>query len=151
MTEFEFFIACLPEWDGRDRVSELETRVKTKITFYEEKKHETGYIINFARLLKECCSDNRNRIIFLTLAGKQGIGKSTFARWLFPFSYSFTEKNRSGLGANDVVVIEEEEYSTDTYSPYINDIVCEIFAIDYSYTNIDIKQLYAQVLTEQKK
>lgn len=34
LTDFEFFIATLPDWDGKDRVTELERLVKMQLVVY---------------------------------------------------------------------------------------------------------------------
>lgn len=149
MTQFEYFRRSLPEWDGKNRVAELESKIKATITFHKTCKALEH--INIMRMLKECCGDNSNRVLFLTFSGKQGIGKSIFARWLFPFSYLFAKsalpyQDWTGMIANEVIIVEKEELPKNMFSPYINDIVCEITEIDYSYINIDIKQLYAQIV-----
>ena len=84
--------------------------------------------------------------------GKQGIGKSTFARWLYPFEQEemiqiWKEVEIVSLPNNSLILeTTEEKPLTFERTSY-----CHLCEIDYSYTSIDIKQLYAQVLAEQKK
>lgn len=78
MTDFEFFIATLPDWDGEDRVTELEKLVKMQLVTYAGGGVGTSPV---KRLIIEVIRKNTN----IMFCGKQGIGKSTFARWLYPF------------------------------------------------------------------
>ena len=154
LTDFEFFIATLPDWDGKDRVTELQNLVNAAITVYDKGK-EVRFTNRVRVLIEECFKDNYNRVCNLMFCGKQGMGKSTFARWLFPF---YKQETRSpyneywtGMVANECLIMESEERPSCVSSPYTEDILCELKVIDYSYTGIDIKQLYAQVLAERKK
>lgn len=152
MTEFEFFIACLPEWDGKDRVTELEKLVKAETKIFIGRKNEC-YCRDYSdkwvrRVLKEVLRGVTD-IFFI---GEQGIGKSTLISHLFPFESimcqnSFSEEK---LIANCVSVHEVEELP-NLPTEYAGTLFCNIGDIDYSYTDIDIKQLYAQVFEEERR
>lgn len=145
LTDFEFFIATLPDWDGKDRVTELERLVKMQLVVYAGGGVGTSPV---KRLIIEVIRKNTN----IMFCGKQGIGKSTFARWLYPFEQEdmkqiWKEVEIVSLPNNSLIMETTEEKP-----PLLNKTsYCYITAIDYSYTEIDIKQLYAQVLAEQKK
>lgn len=49
------------------------------------------------------------------------------------------------------VLIHETEFMPTLSVGYSGSLVCYIRDIDYSYTDIDIKQLYAQVFEEAKE
>lgn len=150
LTDFEFFIATLPDWDGKDRVSELEKLVKigTKI-FYADigycREYPRVWVRRIIRRIVEGVTD----IFFV---GEQGIGKSTLISYLFPFEHEIYPdlKTEARLIAN-CVSVHEVEYMPNLPTEYSGCLICYIGDIDYSYTNIDIKQLYAQVLAKQKK
>lgn len=149
MTQFEEFITALPEWDGKNRVAELEARIKATITFSSENKEVEH--IDIVRLIKECCCrDNSDRICTLTFYGVPGVNKRAFVRWLLPFSrlYKKTQfhNNRTGLIANDISIFEIKKLPRYVPTRWTNDIYLEIIELDCSYTDIDIKQLYAQIL-----
>lgn len=150
LTDFEFFIATLPDWDGKDRVSELEKLVKieTKI-FYVDKGYCRDYPYVWLRRIIIRTFQGVTDIFFV---GKQGIGKSTLISYLFPFEHEIYPdlKTEARLTAN-CVSVHEVEYMPNLPAKYSGSLICYIGDIDYSYMNIDIKQLYAQVLAEQKK
>lgn len=145
LTDFEFFIATLPDWDGKDRVTELERLVKMQLVVYAGGGVGTSPV---KRLIIEVIRKNTN----IMFCGKQGIGKSTFARWLYPFEQEemiqiWKEVEIVSLPNNSLILeTTEEEPLTFERTSY-----CHLCEIDYSYTNIDIKQLYAQVLAKQKE
>lgn len=145
LTDFEFFIATLPDWDGKDRVAELEKLVKMQLVVYAGGGVGTSPV---RKLIIEVIRKNTN----IMFCGKQGIGKSTFARWLYPFEQEemkqiWKEVEIVSLPNNSLILetTEEEPLSFGRTS------YCHIRDIDYSYTNIDIKQLYAQVLALEEK
>lgn len=145
LTDFEFFIATLPDWDCKDRVSELERLVKMQLVVYTGGGVGTSPV---RKLIIEVIRKNTN----IMFCGKQGIGKSTFARWLYPFEQEemiqrWKEVEMVSLPNNSLLMeTTEEEPLTFGRTSY-----CHLGEIDYSYTNIDIKQLYAQVLAEEKE
>lgn len=145
MTDFEFFIATLPDWDGKDRVTELEKLVKMQLVAYAGGGVGTSPV---KRLIIEVVRKNTN----IMFCGKQGIGKSTFAKWLYPFEQKemiqrWKEVEIVSL-PNNSLILETTEKNPPTFG---RTSYCHLKAIDYSYTNIDIKQLYAQVLAEEKE
>lgn len=150
LTDFEFFIATLPDWDGKDRVSELQRFVKAGFAICIDRNYV--YISNWVEgsIIHTCV---RGKDIIIN--GDQGIGKSTLTRFLFPFEKTEVPPQCKGdIGIttieNGASFIETEDVSMLPASKYGLSIL-NIESIDYSYTNIDIKQLYAQVFTEQKK
>lgn len=150
LTDFEFFIATLPDWDGKDRVSELEKLVKAGFAICIDRNYV--YISNWVEesIIHTCV---RGKDIIIN--GDQGIGKSTLTRFLFPFEKTEVPPQCKGdIGIttieNGASFIETEDVSMLPASKYGLSIL-NIESIDYSYTNIDIKQLYAQVLAEQNK
>ena len=149
LTDLEFFIATLPDWDGKDRVSELEELVKAGLTIYIDRN---VYISNWVEVsIIHTCVRGKDIII----NGDQGIGKSTLTRFLFPFEKTEVPpqcKGDIGIATieNGASFIETEDVSMLPASKYGLPIL-NIESIDYSYTGIDIEQLYAQVLAEQKK
>lgn len=150
LTDFEFFIATLPEWDNKDRVSELEKLVKieTKI-FYSDIGYCREYPRVWVRRIIRRILQGTTDIFFV---GEQGIGKSTLISYLCPFKHEMypdlkTEARLTGKG----VVVHETELMPNLSVWYSGCLVCYIRDIDYSYTNIDIKQLYAQVFEEEKE
>ena len=150
MTQFEEFITTLPEWDGKDRVRELEKLVKieTKI-FYSDIGYCREYPRVWVRRIIRRILQGTTDIFFV---GEQGIGKSTLISYLFPYEYEMypdlkTEARLTGNG----VVIHETEFMPTLSVGYSRSLVCYIRDIDYSYTDIDIKQLYAQVFALEEK
>lgn len=150
MTQFEEFITTLPEWDGKDRVRELEKLVKieTKI-FYSDIGYCREYPRVWVRRIIRRILQGTTDIFFV---GEQGIGKSTLISYLFPYEYEMypdlkTEARLTGNG----VVIHEAEFMPTLSVGYSRSLVCYIRDIDYSYTDIDIKQLYAQVFALEEK
>ena len=145
MTDFEFFIATLPDWDGKDRVTELERLVKMQLVVYTGGGVGTSPV---RKLIIEVIRKNTN----IMFCGKQGIGKSTFARWLYPFEQEemkqiWKEVEMVSLPNNSLILeTTEEKPLTFERTSY-----CHLCEIDYSYTSIDIKQLYAQVFYGTKE
>lgn len=150
LTDFEFFIATLPDWDGKDRVAELEKLVKAGLAICIDRNYV--YISNWVEVsIIHTCVRNKDIII----NGDQGIGKSTLTRFLFPFEKTEVPPQCKGdIGIttieNGASFIETEDVSMLPASKYGLPIL-NIESIDYSYTNIDIKQLYAQVFAEAKE
>lgn len=150
MTRFKEFITTLPEWDGKDRVSELEKLVKieTKI-FYSD----IGYCREYPRVwVRKTIRRILQGTTDIFFVGEQGIGKSTLISYLCPFKHEMYPafKAEARLIGNGVVVYETEFMPTLSVG-YSRSLVCYIRDIDYSYTDIDIKQLYAQVFEEAKE
>lgn len=145
MTKFEEFIQTLPEWDGKDRVAEFSKCVEMRLAVYSGGGAGTSCI---SKLIIEVCKKNTDIVFY----GEQGIGKSTLIRWLYPFEQkeitSPFHRTEASQIANGSIIIEttHEPKSIREKTSY-----CFIDRIDYSYTNIDIKQLYAQVYTEAKE
>ena len=150
MTQFEEFITTLPDWDGKDRVRELEKLVKieTKI-FYADRGYRQDYPLVWLRRIIIRTLQGSTDIFFV---GEQGIGKSTLISYLFPYEHEMYPdlKTEARLIAN-CVSVHEVEFMPNLPVRYSGSLICYIRNIDYSYTDIDIKQLYAQVLAEQKK
>lgn len=148
LTDFEFFIATLPEWDGKDRVSELGKLVKieTKI-FYSDIGYCREYPRVWVRRIIRRILQGTTDIFFV---GEQGIGKSTLISYLFPYKHEMYPETEARLIGNGVV-IHETEFMPTLPVGYSGSLVCYIRDIDYSYTDIDIKQLYAQVFEEAKE
>lgn len=150
LTDFEFFIATLPEWDGKDRVTELEKLVKAGLAICIDRNYV--YISNWVKgLIIHTCVRGKDIII----NGDQGIGKSTLTRFLFPFEKTEVPPQCKGdIGIttieNGASFIETEDVSMLPTSKYGLSIL-NIKSIDYSYIQIDIKQLYAQVFAEAKE
>lgn len=145
LTDFEFFIATLPDWDGKDRVTELERLVKMQLVVYAGGGVGTSPV---KRLIIEVIRKNTN----IMFCGKQGIGKSTFARWLYPFEQEemiqrWKDVEIVSLPNNSLIM----ETTLDEPLYFGRTSYCYLGEIDYTYTGIDIKQLYTQVLAEQKE
>lgn len=142
---FTQFMNSLPKWDGKDRVLEFENFVSMSLIVYSGGGCGTSCI---SKLIIEACKKNTD-IVF---CGIQGIGKSTLLRWLYPFEqteitspYHRTEAKEIPNGS---ILIEttHELKNVRKKTSY-----CYFRQIDLSYTQIDIKQLYAQVLAEAKE
>lgn len=150
MTQFEEFITTLPEWDGKDRVSELEKLVKieTKI-FYAD----IGYCREYPRVwVRRIIRRVLHGVTDIFFVGEQGIGKSTLISYLFPVEYEiYPDSKTEARVIGKSVIVHEVEYVPNLSVWYSGSLICYIRDIDYSYTDIDIKQLYAQVLAEQKE
>lgn len=145
MTDFTEFIYSLPQWDGKDRVSELQrlVSIKTGIYIFKDYHFILGDWVTMS-ILKVC--DGGEGLIF---QGTQGIGKSTLIRWLFPFRQEVSSREGVEIAttASGTKLIETEDVSilpVDT----IGLPILYLEYIDYSYTSIDVKQLYAQVLAK---
>ena len=67
LTDFEFFIATLPDWDGKDRVSELEKLVEVKTGIYMHKDYHF-FVGRWVSLSIIKARDGDSGLIFL---GKQ--------------------------------------------------------------------------------
>ncbi len=149
LTDFEFFIATLPDWDGKDRVSELEKLVEVKTGIYMHKDYHF-FVGRWVSLSIIKARDGDSGLIFL---GKQGIGKSTLIRWLFPFRQEVALCEGGEIAtANGTKIIEIETGAVSLSALTVLGLpILSIDHIDYSYTSIDIKQLYAQVLAEAKE
>lgn len=153
LTEFEFFIAYLPDWDGKDRVTELEKLVKAETKILDENK---GYRYRdySDKWVRRVIREIRQGVTDIFFIGEQGCGKSTLIRYLLPFEclpYPEITNAETILTANCVSVHEAEQVPNRLPDDYSGSLICYIRDIDYSYIDIDIKQLYAQVLAEQKK
>lgn len=142
---FIHFMRYLPKWDGKDRVEEFKKLVPMYLVVYSGGGCGTSCI---SKLIIEVCKKNTD-IVF---CGTQGVGKSTLIRWLYPFEqteipspYHRTEARRTPNGS---ILIEttHEPKNVRKKTSY-----CYLEQIDLSYTQIDIKQLYAQVLAEEKE
>ena len=144
MTQFEEFITTLPEWDSKDRVTELEKLVKAEIKIFYTKIGFTQYPYAWPRILIKKILQGVTDIFFV---GEQGVGKSTLISYLFPFKHEMYPafKAEARLIGNGVVVYETEFMPTLSVG-HSESLICYIGDIDYSYTEIDVKQLYAQVL-----
>lgn len=145
MTQFETFMNSLPEWDGKDRIAEFSKCIEMRLVVYSGGGSGTSCI---SKLIMEVCKKNTD-ILF---CGKQGIGKSTLLRWLYPFEQkeitSPFHRTEAKQIANGSIIIETMH---ETRSIRKKTSYCYIDKIDYSYTKIDIRQLYAQVLAEAKE
>lgn len=149
MTQFEEFITTLPEWDSKDRIAELTRRIKINLSLYDmddETVQRSTVMVNFLKALFHR--------IDTVIVGKQGIGKSTFIRWIYPFiDGERLPQDREDVTlyiiANKVLILECNEFIPLKVSGKV--LICEIIDIDYSYIDIDIKQLYAQVFAEAKE
>lgn len=149
MTQFEEFISILPEWDGRDRVTELEKLVKIETKIFYTKIGFTQYPYAWLRVAIKKILQGVTDIFFV---GEQGIGKSTLISYLFPFEYEIYPdlRTEARLIAN-CVSVHEVEFMPNLPAEYSESLICYIRDIDYSYIDIDIKQLYAQVFAEGKE
>ena len=151
LTDFEFFIATLPDWDGKDRVKELEELVQADTVVFD--KSEGGYYGNYSsKWVRRVISQVFRGGTDIIFSGKQGIGKSNLIRYLFPFEFTVMPNSptEERLIANHVGIHEVEKLS-NVPTEYSGGLICFLGNIDLSYTQIDIEQLYAQVLAEQKK
>lgn len=139
------FMNSLPEWDGKDRVVEFENFVSMSLIVYSGGGCGTSCI---SKLIIEVCKKNTD-IVF---CGIQGMGKSTLLRWLYPFEqteitspYHRTEAREIPNGSILIETTHELKNIRKKTS------YCYFRQIDLAYTQIDIKQLYAQVLAEAKE
>lgn len=149
MTQFKEFITTLPEWDGKDRIAELTRRIKINLSLYDMNDETVQRSTVMVNLLKALFHR-----IDTVIVGKQGIGKSTFIRWIYPFiDGERLPQDREDVTlyiiANKVLILECNEFIPLKVSGKV--LICEIIDIDYSYIDIDIKQLYAQVFAEAKE
>lgn len=150
MTQFEEFITTLPEWDGKDRVTELEKLVKieTKI-FYADIGYCREYPRVWVRRIIRRILQGTTDIFFV---GEQGIGKSILISYLCPFKHEmYPDLKTEARLIGKSVVVHETELMPNLSVWYSGCLVCYIRDIDYSYIDIDIKQLYAQVFAEAKE
>lgn len=150
MTQFKEFITALPEWDSIDRVAELTRRIKINLSLYDKDDETLQHSTLIVNLLKALFHR-----IDTVIVGKQGIGKSTFIRWIYPFideerPPQDREDGTLYIIANKVLILECKELFPLRVEDCDKVLVCEIININYSYTNIDVKQLYAQVFAEEK-
>jgi predicted P-loop ATPase len=113
----EDFVKNLPIWDGIDRIKQIANCFVIKdnyIGFLFERKLE--YFM--AKAIKRWSKSEHG--ICLTLAGGQGIGKSTFFSWLCPLSDYFIAKEVNPDSKDDrllrcqVMIQEIEELSSTT-------------------------------------
>ncbi len=156
MTEFKFFIACLPEWDGKDRVTELEKLVKAETKILDENDENKGYRYRdySDKWVRRVIREILRGVTDIFFIGEQGIGKSTLIRYLLPFEclpYQSITNAETILSANCISVHEAERFPNQLPDDYSGSLICYLSEIDYSYTNIDIKQLYAQVFALEEK
>lgn len=153
MTDFEFFIACLPEWDGKDRVTELEKLVKAETKILDENNGHR-YRDYSDKWVRRVIREILRGVTDIFFIGEQGCGKSTLIRYLLPFEYVPYQGMTNAetiLTANCISVHEGEWVPNQLPDDYSGSLICHIRDIDYFYTNIDIKQLYAQVFEEAKE
>lgn len=146
MTQFEEFKQNLPEWDGNDRVAELMRFViaDTELVTFKHKQLDCTTV--WPRfLVKYCIDEGRANIV---IQGEQGIGKSTFVRWLCPFienkepQMTFMQIGNSLLFETQSEILPEikpDNCGTDIF-------ICHIKFLQFKYTQIDLEQLYAQIL-----
>lgn len=85
------YLSHLPEWDGRDRVSELALRVSSEAIW------KLGFHIWLRSLTSQwmgCSLPTANALVPLLVSREQGLRKSTFVRLLMPpeLSAYFTDK-----------------------------------------------------------
>ena len=156
MTDFEFFIATLPEWDGKDRVTELEKLVKAETKILDENDENKGYRYRdySDKWVRRVIREILRGVTDIFFIGEQGCGKSTLIRYLLPFEYVPYQGMTNAetiLTANCISVHEGEWVPNQLPDDYSGSLICYIRDIDYSYTDIDIKQLYAQVFEEAKE
>lgn len=152
MTEFEEFISTLPKWDDKDRVTELEKLVKAETKILNE-KHGYRYRDYSNEWVRRVIREILRGITDIFFIGEQGLGKSTLIRYLLPFEcvpYQGITNVETILTANCLGVHEAERVPNQLPDDYSGTLICHIKDIDYSYTDIDLKQLYAQVLAEKK-
>lgn len=153
MTQIEEFMATLPEWDGKDRVTELEKLVKAETKILDENNGHR-YRDYSDKWVRRVIREILRGVTDIFFIGEQGCGKSTLIRYLLPFEYVPYQGMTNAetiLTANCISVHEGEWVPNQLPDDYSGSLICHIRDIDYSYTNIDIKQLYAQVFTLEKK
>lgn len=152
MTQFEKFTTTLPKWDGKDRVTELEKLVKAETKILDENNGHR-YRDYSDKWVRRVIREILRGVTDIFFIGEQGCGKSTLIRYLLPFEYVPYQGMTNAetiLTANCISVHEGEWVPNQLPDDYSGSLICHIRDIDYSYTDIDIKQLYAQVFAEAK-
>ena len=153
---FELYFTNLPEWDGKDRVTELARRVSDKDV----------WIRSFHRWMLAVTaqwtgSGNRGRransVAPLLVSPTQGLGKSTFCRMLLPqelrdyFTESFDLTNASSaenkLASYGLINLDEFDRLPASRMPLLKNLM-QMEDLRVRRTPIDHAQLYAQLLYE---
>ena len=110
------WLSSLPEWDGRDRLGEMASRVKTKSAEWQD---------NFKIWMRSMVSQWRSGVdamygaqMVLMLVGAQGTRKSTFMRMLLPRELmqfyidriDFTNQKEATRALHRFLLINIDEY-----------------------------------------
>ena len=129
---FIHYFDNLPEWDGRDRVSELARRVSDD-GLWINSFHRWMLACTAQWMGKEAYSQRANSVAPILISTQQGLGKSTFCRMLLPkplqdyFTESFDLNNASGaenkLASCGLINIDEFDRLPATRLPQLKNLM----------------------------
>ncbi|HJA86656.1 MAG TPA: virulence-associated E family protein, partial [Candidatus Bacteroides avicola] len=129
---FIHYFNNLPEWDGKDRVSELARRVSDD-SLWINSFHRWMLACTVQWMGKEAYSQRANSVAPILISTQQGLGKSTFCRMLLPkplqdyFTESFDLNNASGaenkLAACGLINIDEFDRLPATRLPQLKNLM----------------------------
>jgi len=144
------YLGALPDWDGKDRVSELARRVPTANADWERNFHTwmLGMVAQWMGLNKI----HGNAMVPLII-GAQGDGKSTFCKLLLPEELrnyytdrlDFANKNDAERALSRFCLINIDEYDSITkrQTAFLKHILQK--------TSVMSRQLYSSVITDNTR
>ena len=129
---FREYVDSLPEWDGKDRVTELAKRVSDKPLWING--FHRWMLGNTAQWMNCGMESQRpNSVAPILISTKQGLGKSTFCRMLLPkplqdyFTESFDLTNASGaenkLASYGLINLDEFDRLPATRMPQLKNLM----------------------------
>ena len=129
---FTLYFDHLPEWDGKDRVTELAKRVSDKPLWISG--FHRWMLGNTAQWMNCGVESQRpNSVAPILISTKQGLGKSTFCRMLLPkplqdyFTESFDLTNASGaenkLASYGLINLDEFDRLPATRMPQLKNLM----------------------------
>jgi predicted P-loop ATPase len=144
------YLSELPQWDGRDRLKEMASRVHTDDPQWEA---------NFKTWMRSMVNQwgNRSRLygssMVMMLTGAQGTGKSTFIRLLLPPELSsyyldrldFTTKKEAERALTQFALINIDEFDqiSKSQTAYLKHLLQK--------SNVVQRKLYEQTYTQSRR